>query len=153
MPKIFRTMFAIDGSPEIGREANKLGVRLPTPGLPEERVDITPDNNGIVYPRLGGLSVAKSVDDLPPHTVPKYFKSVVQGASASDNRFVWSMGNGSFSEGGIAHKLILRLKPMRSDGKVQGLVEPAKQMFVEDYQSSLAATQSLWSIDEPMLRI
>lgn len=138
-----------DDLPLVGTGPNMLGVRVPTVEQPDRTVDVSPDGVGMVHPYGGGLSVARSVDDLPPHFVPKRLKNFVEGASSSNNRYIWSMGRGSFSEGGIAHRLILRRKPAHTDGKVLGLVEPAAKMPLEEYQSALAATQLQWSLDEP----
>jgi hypothetical protein len=118
MPKIFRTMLMQEGRPAVGTESHMLGVRVP----PHEYADVSPDETGTLHSRQGGLSVARSVEDLLPHLVPKRLKRFIQGAGASDSRFVWSMGKGYFTEGGIADHLILRLKPIRADGKVQGLI-------------------------------
>lgn len=135
--------------PLIGADSHMLGVRVPVEDQAERPVDILPDEMDRVLPYTGGLSVARSIDDLLPHLVPKRLKSFVEGASGSNNRHVWSMGKGSFSEGGIAHHLILRRKPERSDGRVLGLVEPAAIMSLAEYQSALAATRLQWSLDEP----
>lgn len=138
-----------DALPLVGTGPHMLGVRVPTEDQPDTIADVSPDGVGMVHPYGGGLSVARSTDDLLPHLVPKRLKNFVEGASGSSNRHVWSMGRGSFSEGGIAHRLILRRKPERADGKVLGLVEPAAKMPLEEYQSALAATQLQWSLDEP----
>ena len=149
MPKIVRAMLIQDGLPLVGTDANMLGVRVPNEELPGKAADVSPDGAGNIHPYGGGLSVAWSVDDVLPHLVPRRLKSFVEGASASNNRRIWSMGRGSFSDGGIAHRLILRRKPERADGRVLGLVEPAATMPLEEYQSALAATRPQWSLDEP----
>lgn len=149
MPKIVRAMLIQDGMPLVGTDSHMLGARVLVEDQPDRPVDIVPDGIGKVHPYTGGLSVARSIDDLLPHLVPKRLKNFVEGAGGSNSRHVWSMGEGSFSEGGIAHRLILRRKPERSDGKVLGLVEPAAVMSLEYYQSALAATQLQWLLDEP----
>lgn len=138
-----------DDLPLVGTNSNMLGVQVPVKDQADRVVDVSPDGLGMVHPYGGGLSVARSIDDLLPHLVPKRLKNFVEGASGSNNRHVWSMGKGSFSEGGIARRLILRRKPERADGKVLGLVEPVAVMSVGEYQSALAATRLQWSLDEP----
>lgn len=135
--------------PQIGTASNMLGVRIPVEDQPDRVADVFPDGMGMVHPYDGGLSVARSIDDLLPHFVPRRLRNFVEGAIGSNSRHVWSMGKGNFSDGGIAHRLILRRKPERSDGKVLGLVEPAAVMSLEYYQSALAATQLQWLLDEP----
>ena len=142
-------MLMQDDLPLVGTGPHMLGVRVPVKDHADRVVDVSPDALGMVHPYGGGLSIARSIDDLLPHLVPKRLKNFVEGASGSNNRHVWSMGKGSFSDGGIAHRLILRRKPERADGKVLGLVEPAAKMSLEEYQSALASTQLQWSLDEP----
>ncbi len=133
-------MSAEDGFPEVGTASNMLGARV--------SVDISPDNDGNVHPNTGGISVARSINDLLPHLIPKRLRDHFEDAAGNSNRFVWSMGEGEFSEGVAAKDLFLRRKPESVHGKVQGLVEPASMMLLERYQSALAATRPHWTVDE-----
>ena len=92
-----------DGLPLVGTGSHMLGARVPAEDQPDRVADVSPDGVGMVHPYGGGLSVARSIDDMLPHLVPKRLKDFVEGASGSNNRYVWRMGKGSFSEGGIAH--------------------------------------------------
>ena len=109
------------------------------------------DSDGYVHPDTGGVSVARSINDLLPHLIPKRLRVRFEDAVGSNSRFVWSMGEGVFSEGVVADGLLLRRKPENTQRKVQGLVEPAFLMLLQDYQSALAATRPQWSVDEPEL--
>ncbi len=112
-------------------------------------VDISSDSNGTVYPNTGGISVARSIADLLPHLIPRRLRDHFEDATGKDNRFVWSMGEGDFSEGIAAENLFLRRKPESALKQVQGLVEPAGEMLLEAYQSALATTKEKWHVDEP----
>jgi len=134
-------MSAEGGFPEVGTASHMLGARV--------SVDISPDNDDYVYPDTGGISVARSLNDLLPHLIPKRLRDHFEDAAGSSRRFVWSMGAGKFSEGSIDKKLFLRRKPENAQGKVQGLVEPALIMLLTEYQTALAATRPQWSLYEP----
>ena len=145
MPKICRTMWkAEDDSPTVGTDSHMLGARITG-----KQTDISPDSDGNVHPDTGGISVARSINDLLPHLIPKRLRDHFEDAAGSNSRFVWSMGAGEFSEGIVADDLLLRLKPKNAPGKVQGLVEPTSMMMLQEYQSALAATRPRWTIDEP----
>ena len=101
-----------------------------------------------MHPDTGGISVARSINDLLPHLIPKRLRDQFEDAAGSNSRFVWSMGEGEFTEGTAAENLFLRRKPENAQGKVQGLVEPASRMLLQEYQSALAATRTHWLIDE-----
>ncbi len=145
MPKIYRTMWKAESDfPTVGTDSHMLGARVT--GNP---IDILPDNDGHVHPKTGGISVARSINDLLLHLIPKRLRNHFEDAAGSSNRFVWSMGEGEFSEGVVTEDLFLRRKPENAEGKVQGLVEPASMMLLERYQFALAATRPHWMIDEP----
>lgn len=148
MPKIVRTMLKQDNLPVVGIEAHKLGARVPNPDQPEKAVDVTPDEAGQVHPNRGGLSVARSVYDLPGHLVPRRLNRAVEGATANNLRFVWNMGKGLFFEGPVTKALNLKLKPNNTPRQQLGLVEPAVPMHLDDYQMALAQTRHAWSLDE-----
>lgn len=148
MPKVFRTMLKQDEMPSVGTGSSMLGARI----LTQERqnnYDISPDALGNVHPDTGGISVARSIKDLLPHLIPKRLQVFEADAIGNNNRFIWSMGSGDFQNSPVAEHLYLRKKPTNQTGKIQGLIEPEITMTVENYQSSLAATKSAWSIDEP----
>jgi hypothetical protein len=142
MPKIYRVMEEDEGKPQIGTGPAMLGARLPGSGATH---DIAPDENGNVQPGTGGLSVAPRLQDLPVFLIPRRLKHLVEDAAGTNRRRVWSMGSGEFEDGPVARDLRLSL-----DGKDEkhGLVEPDRIMPVDQYQSALASTQSLWAVDE-----
>ena len=66
MPVVWRGMRMADGRPEVGRAGNLLGVRIgPAPG------DAIPENDSLVQPGTGGMSISPSLDTLPAHRVPR----------------------------------------------------------------------------------
>lgn len=135
MPLIFRTMTPDGDRPKVGPTARTLGVR---PG-----VDITPDAQGFVAPRRGGMSVAPSWRQLKKHRIPRRLRQIVPGATGSNQDRCWRMGNGPFTNDTVATSLGLRLE--RDD---HGVVEPSVVMPLANFQAALAATQAEWSIDE-----
>jgi hypothetical protein len=146
MPKVFRPMRIQDGAPAIGTEFAMLGARIPSTDDSSRKCDVRPDEQGHVHPNGGGISVSKSWDVIPPHLVPRRLYSKIEGASASNQRYIWSMGVGDFVETAVSDGLQLRLKAHDVNN---GLMEPSVSMHLEEYQSHLAATQPRWSVDEP----
>jgi hypothetical protein len=128
--------------PEIGPGPRQLGVRFGS----SEHDDINLDHEGYVYPGMGGLSVAPSVDALPPHRLPRRLRHKYpdrfSAASGSNGVHCWWMGEGAFAEQPVANRLTLRLDP--DDPGNHGFVEPDAKMKKEDYESALAATCDQW---------
>ena len=144
MPLIWRSMKAEKDMPQIGRGGALLGVRVG----PEQRDDINPDENGIVYLGKGGMSVAPSVDALPPHRLPRRLRDSMPdrfpAACGSNALCCWSMGKGEFKEELVTERLNLRLDPDRPNK--HGFVEPHDKMAIEDYEASLSATRESWQL-------
>jgi hypothetical protein len=134
MPLIYRSMTRDGDHPKVGATAKTLGVRVPG--------DL-PSDDGQVSPGTGGMSVAPSWRDLPPHRIPRRLLHLAPDAAGSDADACWRMGVGPFEAGAVAEGLSLR--PDRPD---HGLVEPSERMTLERYQAALAATRDLWQIDE-----
>lgn len=135
MPLIYRAMTRDGEKPRIGPSARTLGVR--------PSVDITPDENGLVIPQTGGMSVAPSWRELPSHRIPLRLQPIAHDAVGSDDDACWCMGSGEFVDSPVTNSLDLRRE--KSD---HGLVEPSRTMELHDFQAALAGTRDLWRIDE-----
>jgi hypothetical protein len=142
MPLIYRAMRADGDKPELGYSASSLGVRVPPDGSP----DITPDENGVVYPDSGGMSVAPSWRRLPTHRIPKRLKSKAPDAIGSNSLFCWRMGDGPFLKEALTGDLAL--SPDAGEDPAHGVVEPARAMPMSAYQAAIGATREQWTVDE-----
>ena len=142
MPKIYRTMLADGGKPKVGSESKMLGVRIaPTP-----QADIPVDEQGVVYPQTGGMSVAPEWRKLPYFLVPKRLRALRPDARGSNQLACWTLGQGAFKQGDLSDNLVLRPDP---NGLARhGLVEPKVEMSIETFQEALAKTRDRWVIDE-----
>jgi hypothetical protein len=58
----------------------------------------------------------------------------------------WWMGGGPFVPSLLGDALAFWPDPVKPAR--HGLIEPARQMPVTDYQAALAATQDQWTVDE-----
>ena len=134
MPKVYRVMVEEDGQPKLGLGSRCLGVRVPQ--------DIQ-SPGGNVIPETGGMSVAPSLQALPPGLVPKRLRHLYEGAIGPDSGAVWSHGNGPFARRRLTPRLVLR-----PDRPGHGLVEPDAPMPLEIYQAALAGTRVGWCKDE-----
>lgn len=142
MPRIYRTMKrADDGYPVVEATARGLGVRVP----PDQRPDIDVDSAGNVVLNGRGMSVAEHWRHIYPGMIPARLDDGHNGARGSDELHCWRMGEGQFAAGSLADKLQLIIK--EHDRKA-GLVIPAGEMSVHDYQAALAATREQWIEDE-----
>ncbi len=135
MPLIYRAMTRDGEKPRIGPSARTLGVR--------PSVDITPDENGLVMPQTGGMSVAPSWRELPPHRIPLRLQPIAHDAVGRDDDACWCMGSGDFVDSPLTDSL-----DFRRDQSDHGIVEPSRTMELNDFQVALAATRDLWEIDE-----
>jgi hypothetical protein len=145
MPLIWRVM-KIDGDkPQVGRGGTLLGVRVGTVG-PGQRSDIDQDEEGLVHPGRGGMSISPNVDALPPHCLPRRLREKYPDrfpqAKGQDTLHCWCLGEGPFEAAPVAERLSLRLDPDRPDR--HGFVEPAATMTLQDYETALAVTQGHW---------
>jgi hypothetical protein len=121
--KLFRMMkAAADGLPEAGETFAKLGVR---PARPGAKGDVKAANQtDLVRPGEGGMSVAAdSVTNLLPHMRPP------------KARFpIWEIDSADLGEG---------LIPMPA-GPPNYVIEPAREMTLDELQTLLAATGGRW---------
>ena len=136
-PKVFRVMkpAACGAAPLAEASARGLGVR------PR---DLAPCALGLAHPQKGGMSVAPTLSDLPPHRVPERLGHLVEGASGHDSDRVWVAGTGAFSTGAFALGLALRVT-----SATHGRVEPDHRRPFKQYEAHLAATATLWTVGEP----
>ena len=135
MPLIYRAMTREGDKPRIGPSARTLGVR--------PSVDITPDENGLVIPQTGGMSVAPSWRELPSHRIPLRLRPIAHDAAGRDDDACWCMGSGDFTDSPLTDSL-----DFRRDQNDHGIVEPSHTMELNDFQVALASTRDLWEIDE-----
>ena len=135
MPRVFRAMTRVGNQPLVAPTARGLGIR---PG-----VDIPVDDSGNVAPDHGGMSVASDWKLLPPWRIPKRLANIVPQASGRNDDACWRLGDGGFVAESIGERL--RFVPDRLS---HGVVEPAFEMSLDEYQAALAATQDDWVIDE-----
>lgn len=134
-------MFDDAGLPRIGQTRCMLGVRPPgTPSLP----DIDLDLNGDVMLNSRGMSVFRSLADVPLRLVPLHLSSKVRGAAGPGNAHIWSMGTGPFTPGTVTADLRLD-----APGGPHGTVCPGHVMPLVTFQQELANTRGFWLIDEP----
>ena len=118
LEELFRGMKQKNNVPLTGNSADKLGVR---PNVDIEVID------GKVYPNSGGMSVNKSIDNIPSHRKPIEFGGTQKGSAMfkieSDN-----LGDN------------LRFKADKNG--THGVIEPSRPMSLAEYQESLGALQN-----------
>lgn len=137
-------MFEDGGKPRVGKTRCSLGVR--PPGTPA-RPDVDVDANGDVVFNKKGMSVFRSLADLPrlpSQLVPIHLADKVRGAAGPSETRIWAMGQGPFSSGPLTGTLDLD-----ESGGVHGTVCPSRAMPLATLQKELANTQDDWTIDEP----
>lgn len=125
----FRAMRAdVDALPVVGRSAWSLGVRVPA--------DIQPSSDGLVHPATGGMSVAPgTVWNVPNHRRPR---GLAGGSTGPSGDRIYSIEEAPIH----LNDLSIRPDPARPDR--HAFVEPARDVSLEIYESSLAATRPSW---------
>lgn len=111
-----------DGLPQLGSTASTLGVR---------HTDIPVDDDGIVWPETGGMSVAP--DD------PRYIYYPLRPEALG--------GGGKHPAYGINSEDLGPLLRFRKDPKNpvrHGFVEPARPMNFDEYHAAIQATAASW---------
>lgn len=117
-----------EGKPQIGRSANRLGVRVP--------VDIKPDSGGDVHPETGGMSVSPdSFLNIPNYRRPK---RIGHGSTGPDSLRIYAIGKDRVS----IDNLHLRPDPVRIDK--HAFVEPSRVMQLTQYENALGSTKDDW---------
>jgi hypothetical protein len=92
------------------------------------------------------MSVAPDLLALPDSRIPKRLRHLVPSARGSNAVSVWSLGEGSFSDGPLVDRLTLRRDP--EDPTTHGFVEPDREMPLSAYVEALHATREIWRVDE-----
>jgi hypothetical protein len=111
-----------DGSPQLGQTASTLGAR------PNE--DIYIDENGMVDPGTGGMSVNESPTGMPAFRRPPSFG----GTGKNLNMYSINLSD-------IGPNLTYRPDP---ESAGHGFIEPATTMPFNDYQEYIDQTQTSW---------
>jgi hypothetical protein len=120
MRVVYRTMIKdADGRPLVGRHARRLGVR--------PIWDIPIDEEGVVAPETGGMSVNRSLSELPRHRRPRS-----QGGTGDDPAWKLSVSD-------LPDSLVFR-----QDSTSHAVIEPAYAMELGDYEDALAVTRDSW---------
>jgi hypothetical protein len=150
MPKAYRTMFEQGGEPRVGQTWCELGVRPPgslNPGGKQPAADVDVNANGDVLLNKKGMSVFRSLADLPAlpsRLVPIHLSGKVRGAAGPSGIRIWAMGQGVFASGPLIGNLELH-----QSGGIHGNICPSNLMPIQALQSELANTQDSWTVDEP----
>ncbi len=124
-----------DGWPRVGSTGRTLGARPGYPDDPEEpEPDIRVDEDGIVYPGTGGMSVAMPpMENLRPHRRPP------KHGGGDKKLEVYEL-----ETDGLPDELQARADPYGPT--VHAFFEPAYEMSFDEYQSALHFTRELWRI-------
>ena len=141
-PLLFRAMEQDNGKPRLGGFRDCLGVRVP----PDQYADVFPDAMGNVGPNGAGMSVCRSLREMPGFLIPKRLRQVlgIPKARGNNSLFVWSMGSAPFARSRIG--VALQLTP--DGGSAHGVVEPANVMLLAAYERALEQTRPLWIVNE-----
>jgi hypothetical protein len=119
MTIVYRPMRAAhDGHPQPGNTKRSLGVVDAG-----ESADVIPDEEGIVHPDGGGMSVVQRRRDVP------YYREKRDP--------VWKLDTDA---------LPVTLQ-YRQDSKTHGVIEPAVSMPLDTYRETLAETRQDWERD------
>ncbi|PRQ06643.1 tRNA(Glu)-specific nuclease WapA precursor [Enhygromyxa salina] len=117
---LHRGMREATGTPEAGPSARSLGVR---PDIDLPVVD------GMVKPNTGGMSVAPDA----PTNLPRHRRPPELGGTGKDPVF-------SINEKSLGPDL-----NFRQDKGSHGIIEPAREMKIEEFQQALARIKALWT--------
>jgi hypothetical protein len=108
-----------DGRPLVVDTARGLGVRTED--------DIFPDEDGMVEPDSGGMSVALAPEHLPPWRRPP-----AHGGDGPDP--LWELETDDLPDG----------LTCSADSETHAMIEPSRRMEMDVYQELLAETRDLW---------
>jgi RHS repeat-associated protein len=124
---LYRSMQeGIDGMPVLGESATTLGARIG----PE--LDIATDENGIVHPNSGGMSVNTNPNNIPEYRRPSEF-------GGTGKNPMWCLGTCSLPKG-----LKFTLEEAKNPLNTHGFTEPAKSMGGKAFNQLIQSTKSLW---------
>ena len=127
---LYRTMFdQADGKPEVGRSADKLGVRIEAP-RPRGKPDMTVGDDGRVRPGLKPEGMSVQIDD-PRDAMPHRLPPELGGSSR-----------------GVLYELdeakLPVLLEVRSDHGHHAVIRPRRECSLAEYEEALSSTQSAW---------
>lgn len=123
---LFRAMKeANDGLPVVGATARTLGAR--------PVIDIPIDQNGMVWPRTGGISVTPN----DPKKLPRHRRPRSLGGRGKDP--VWCIPSSY-----LGPKLVYKADP--NNPTSHGFIEPAFPITFDDYQRALTGTRGSWQL-------
>jgi hypothetical protein len=111
-----------DGLPRVGPSARMLGIR-------DDGSDIEEDEEGLVHPYTGGMSVGLTPDDLPEFRRPPEF-----GGTGDDP--LWVIDEDDLVQG------LRYTEDVELPG--HGFIEPAWSMRYDEYEDLLALTREDW---------
>ena len=119
----------LDGGPKMGRNARKLGVRIPE--------DIAPDEKGLVRPGTAGMSVApSSMWNIPNYRRPR---GMHRGSTGPSGDFIYAIAEAAIP----AVRLAIRSDPEQPQR--HAFVEPATLVELSTYEANLASTRADWT--------
>lgn len=132
-----------DGLPRVGANSNELGVRV----APHNNPDIDDDGNGNAKLNDGGMSVSENWRFMLAHLIPKRLRIMHAAAAGNNSLTCYRHGNGPFVPASVGGHpdLSLILKPHNPRA---GLITPAQQVSIPQFQNDLAATRAEWVVDE-----
>ena len=147
MPLVFRAMRDSEIGPAVDHIGNDaLGIREQMILESGQVVGDIPCLDGRVYPNAGGMSVSPSIGDLPSHLIPQRFRDRYPRARRTIRKpetFPWRYGSGEFSEGPLCPDLRLAI-----DSPTHGLVEPDKEMLLDELRLAIEATRGDWTRED-----
>jgi hypothetical protein len=134
-PKVYRAMKRdpADNFPIIGTtSSSELGARA--------GIDITVDGVGNVVLDGTGMSVAARWRDLDFTRIPKRLRHLVPGVTGANSTSCYTMGSGSFQNGGFANGL--ELVPDQGQAPTHGVIAPVQVIQLAQYQTDLQNTRA-----------
>lgn len=160
MPLMYRSMKRDGDRPFVEQSADGLGVRVAASPCPDDarscKKDVHPDDTGILSPqgkshgssKFEGMSVSPDWRTMAMHRIPRrLLHHTKYAAGPTDKRkkekplYIWQMGAGDFVATTVADGL--HLYP---DSPTHGVIAPATQMHVNDYQKHLESTVDRWDL-------
>lgn len=140
---VLRVMTAEADRPAVGGQRDMLGVRLP----PSSPCDVAIDTEGYVVIENAGMSVNRSITEMPIHVVPARFNAIRPGARGSNLKYVWLAKGLTFGTSNLSENLQMFVEP--ADGS-HGVIRPRIRVTGDQYQQHLASTIALWEkYDQP----
>ena len=129
--------------PQIGNDANSLGVRVRIETGDREDISV---QDGFVSPGRYGMSVSSSVEKVNFYRIPRRFKGRLPagfGVPSGNNKAIcWRAGEGPFKDAPFATGLMFQNEP--NDCDTHGVIAPDSRCLLAEYRDNIAATLSMW---------